>query len=50
MDQGYLNGRDKVSEPIGIPGSKLRKLIFINKQHPEHIEMFDIQYSKSRDY
>ena len=36
-----LNGRDKVSEQIGIPSSKLGKLLFIDKNRPEHIELLD---------
>jgi len=36
-----LNGRDKVSEQIGISSSQLGKLLFINKHHPEHIDLLD---------
>jgi len=36
-----LNGRDKVSELIGIPSSKLGKLLFVQKHYPEHIDLLD---------
>ena len=36
-----LNGRDSVSEQIGISSSQLGKLIFINKHKPHHIELLD---------
>jgi len=36
-----LTSRDKVSEQIGIPSSKLGKLIFIEKNRPEHIDLLD---------
>lgn len=36
-----LNGRDNVSEQIGISSSQLGKLIFIHKHKPHHIELLD---------
>lgn len=36
-----LNGRDKVSEEIGISSSQLGKLLFIHKHQPRHIELLD---------
>lgn len=36
-----LNGRDKVSEEIGISSSQLGKLIFIHKHRPHHIDLLD---------
>jgi ParB/RepB/Spo0J family partition protein len=36
-----LNGRDKVSEEIGISSSQLGKLIFIHKHQPNHIDLLD---------
>jgi len=36
-----LNGRDSVSEQIGISSSQLGKLIFIHKHQPHHIDLLD---------
>jgi site-specific DNA-methyltransferase (adenine-specific) len=36
-----LNGRDKVSEEIGISSSQLGKLLFIHKHQPHHIGLLD---------
>jgi len=36
-----LNGRDKVSEQIGISSSQLGKLLFIHKHQPNHIDLLD---------
>ena len=36
-----LNGRDNVSEQIGITSSQLGKLLFIYKHQPHHIELLD---------
>lgn len=36
-----LNGRDSVSEQIGVSSSQLGKLIFIHKHQPNHIELLD---------
>ena len=36
-----LNGRDHVSEQIGISSSQLGKLLFIHKHQPHHIELLD---------
>ena len=36
-----LNGRDKVSEQIGISSSQLGKLLFIQKHQPSHIDLLD---------
>lgn len=36
-----LNGRDKVSEEIGISSSQLGKLLFIYKHQPYHIDLLD---------
>jgi len=36
-----LNGRDKVSQQIGISSSQLGKLLFVQKHRPEHIELID---------
>jgi len=35
------NGRDTVSEQIGISSSQLGKLLFIHKHQPHHIELLD---------
>ncbi len=36
-----LNGRDKVSEQIGISSSQLGRLLFIYKHQPNHIDLLD---------
>ena len=36
-----INGRDKISEEIGISSSQLGKLLFIYKHKPHHIELLD---------
>jgi len=36
-----LNGRDHVSEQIGISSSQLGKLLFIHKHQPHHIDLLD---------
>ena len=36
-----LNGRDKISEEIGISSSQLGKLLFIYKHKPDHIKLLD---------
>jgi len=36
-----LNGRDNVSEQIGISSSQLGKLLFVHKHQPQHIELLD---------
>lgn len=35
------SSRDIVSKEMGISSSQLQRLIFINKHHPEHIELLD---------